>query len=94
MSSKRPNHTQSETIITVVIVGLVAPLLAAAGAFMGPYASVAFIALIAAALSFAIPTNLLVLACFVAGSLIAGMLEYFAGISQAFWLPYLIGCCL
>jgi hypothetical protein len=94
MTPKRPTRIQSDMIATVMVVGLLVPLMAAVGALMGPYVSVAFIALIAAALSFAIPTNLLVLGCFLAGSLLAGMLEYFAGITQAYWLPYLMGALL
>lgn len=77
--------------VTLVLASVLVPSLAAVNAFVGMYAALPYVALAAAVLIFVLPLNVLVLLCFVSASVVAGLLEYFAGISQAFWLPYLMG---
>lgn len=90
-SSYKQKNKSGTVLAAVVVIGLLAPLLAAIGAFVGPYATLFFVGLIAASISFSLPLNFLVFICFLVGSVFAGLLDYFAGVSQAFWLPYLMG---
>lgn len=70
---------------------LITPLLAAVNAVVGPYAVLPYVGLAALLVFFVLPLDLLVLLALFASSVVIGLLDYFAGISQAFWLPYLMG---
>jgi hypothetical protein len=80
-----------ETVVAIVTIVFLAPLLAVFGALVGPYATLPVVAVAAAIAFIALPLNFLLLTCLIVATLVAGLLDYFGGISQAFWLPYLMG---
>ena len=79
------------TVVAVTLIVLVVPLLAALNALIGPYAVLPYVALASVIAFFALPLNLLMLCCLLAASVFAGLLEYFGGVNQGYWLPFLMG---
>lgn len=70
---------------------LLLPILAAINAFVGPYAVLPYVAVTAVICALVLPLDLLLFGCLLVAALLAGLIEYFGGISQVFWLPYLVG---
>ncbi|GHD56382.1 hypothetical protein [Jeongeupia chitinilytica] len=69
-------------------------LVGAAIAVATVQATAAVLALVVLAVALVMPARLLFWALVVAAFLIAGPVQYFGGVTKAFWLPYLMGCVL
>lgn len=67
------------------------PLLATFNAIAEAYAVLPYLALGAMVAFIVMPLEWLVTGCFVLAAIVAGSIEYFAKVTQAFWLPYLMG---
>lgn len=87
-----PNRTR--TVATGVAIFLIVPILAALSAFVGPYSLLPYIAIVGSIAVFSLPLDVVLIATFLSASVLAGILEYFGGVSQGFWLPYLLSALL
>lgn len=87
--SNRPRSRRNTLVVVVAL--LLVPVLAAINALVGPYATLPYLGLAALVVLVAMPLDLVVFGCFLLASVVAGALDYFAHVSQGFWLPYLLG---
>lgn len=91
MKLRLPHRVKLIKIATVLAFFLIVPLLAAVSAMVGPYSLLPYVAIAGAIAAFTLQLSTVVVLCLLSASFLAGVLEYFVGISQGFWLPFLMG---
>lgn len=92
LSSTMFFRTLQAGVLLLVAVALV--IVGAAAAVMGPMVAFAFAALAAVIVGFSISLEHIFLMHLFLATVIAGSLEYFAGLGQAHWVTYLLGLLL
>lgn len=90
-SSIYPRALQTAVIL---LIGVALVIIGAAAAVMGPMVAFAFVALAAVIVGFSIRLEHIFLMQLFLATVVAGSLEYFAGLGQAHWVPYLLGLLL
>lgn len=91
MPTRYQRPSASGRVILYGSFALLLPILAAINAFIGPYAVIPYVAVAALVFVLVLPLDLILYGCLLSAALMAGLIEYFAGVSQVFWLPYLMG---
>lgn len=76
------------------IVLFLVPLLATISAIVGPYSLLPYVGIVGCVIVFMLPLDIVLIGTLSFASIFAGLLEYFGGVSQGFWLPYLLGILL
>lgn len=66
-------------------------VLSALNVLIGPFALLPYMGLASLVLFFWLPLDVLMMLALFSASVVAGLVDYFASIQQAYWLPYLMG---
>lgn len=80
--------------VAILLIGVALVIIGAAAAVMGPMVAFAFVAFAAVIVGFSIRLEHIFLMQLLLATVVAGSLEYFGGLGQAHWVPYLLGLLL
>lgn len=94
MAGGDANRSRSRNLVVAGMLVFVIPLLAAISAMVGPASLLPYVGIVGCLIVFMLPLEIVLISTLVIAGIAAGLLEYFGGVSQGFWLPYLLGVLL